>query len=96
MTIKGPDNESTELKTMKLMRDSEGKEPRTKKSGLHHSLTIDARFGSEMQRTVAIRLLDQFLAAWKEASESHHKKNSIRIIRGNETTSPSANERQGR
>jgi hypothetical protein len=45
-------------------------------------VTIDATFGSEMQCTVAIRLLDQFLAAWKEATESHHKKNSIRIIQG--------------
>jgi len=86
----------TRNRNNKLMQDSKKKTPRTKKSGLRHSVTIDARFGSEMQRTVAIRLLDLFLAAWKEAAESHHKKNSIRIIRENESASPAANERQGR
>jgi len=68
---------------MKPMQDSERKnKPVAKKSGLRRSVTIDARFGSEMQSTVAMRLLDQILVAWKEAAESHHKKNSIRIIPG--------------
>ena len=82
--------------TTKITRDSERKKPTTEKSGMHHSVTIDARFGSEIQRIVAMRLLDQFLAAWKEATESHHKKNSIRIIQGSESASPPANARQTR
>ena len=72
---------------MKPLKDSKSKRPTAKKSVLRHSVTIDAMFGSEMQRTVAMRLLDQFLAAWKEAAESHHKKNSIRIIQGSESAS---------
>ena len=81
---------------MKLTRDTKGKEPKTKQSGLYRSVTIDARFGSEMQCVVAMRLLDQFLAAWKEAAESHHKKNLVKIIQENRSASPSANERQAR
>jgi hypothetical protein len=77
---------------MKLMQDSGRKKQGTKKSALHYSVTIDAKFGSDMQRTVAVRLLDQFLAVWKEAAESRHKKNSIRIIQGNESGSLPAND----
>jgi len=72
---------------MKRMQDSERKRSSAKKSGLHYSVAIDAMFGSEMQRTVAMRLLDQFLTAWKEAVESHHKKNSIKIIQGSQSAS---------
>jgi hypothetical protein len=79
---------------MKPKQHSERKKPTAKKAGSRHSVTIEARFGSEMQHTVAVRLLDQFLAAWKEATESHHKKNSIRIIRGSESVSGSATVRQ--
>jgi hypothetical protein len=79
---------------MKAMQDAGRKKPTAKKSGLRLSVTIDARFGSEMQRTVAMRLLDQFLAAWKEAAESHHKKNSIRIIQGSESASRPTTVRQ--
>ena len=79
---------------MKPMQDSKRKRLTAKRSGLRHSVTIDARFGSEMQGTVAMRLLDQFLAVWKEAAESHHKKNSIRIIQGSESASRLATVRQ--
>jgi hypothetical protein len=78
---------------MKTMQDSDRKGPTAKKS-LRRSVTIDASFGSEMQRTVAMRLLDQFLVAWKEAAESHHKNNSIRIIQENESASRSATTRR--
>jgi hypothetical protein len=67
---------------MKLMQHSGRKKQRTKKSALHYSVTIDAKFGSEIQRTVALRLLDQFLAVWKEDAESRHRNNSISIIQG--------------
>jgi hypothetical protein len=63
------------------MQDSKLARPATKRSALRHSVTIDATFGSEMQRDVALRLLDQLLASWKEMAESHHKKNVIKIIR---------------
>ena len=79
---------------MKPMRHSGRKAPTAKKSDLRQSVTIDARFGSELQRTVAMRLLDQFLAAWKEAAESRHKKNSIRIIQESESVSRPATVRQ--
>lgn len=79
---------------MKPMHDSKRKRPTANQSRLRHSVTIDARFGSEMQRTVAMRLLDQFLAAWKEAAESHHRKNSIRIIQGSESAPRPATVRQ--
>jgi hypothetical protein len=36
---------------MKLMQDSERTGPIRKKSDLRHSVTIDARFGSEIQGT---------------------------------------------
>ncbi len=57
---------------MKPVRDSERNKPRAKKGGLRLSVTIDARFGSEMQRTVAMRPLDQFLIAWKEEFNQDH------------------------
>jgi hypothetical protein len=69
---------------MKPMQHSGRKPPTAKKSDLRQSVMIEASFGSEIQCTVAMRLLDQFLAAWKEATESHHKKNSIRIIQERE------------
>ncbi len=67
---------------MKLRRDSEQTKPPTKKRDWYYSVTIDARFASEIQYTVAKRVLDQFLTTWKEEAESRHKKNSIAIIPG--------------
>jgi hypothetical protein len=79
--------------TMKLMQDSEPSGPIKKKSDLRHSVTIDARFGSDLQCTVAMRLLDQFLATWKEDAESRHKKASIRIIHGTKPELPARKHR---
>lgn len=82
MTNEAEDGESTgEQATMKLMQDSERTGPIKKKSDLRHSVTIDARFGSDIQRTVAMRVLDQFIATWKDEAESRHKKTSVRISR---------------
>ena len=78
---------------MKLMQNSERTGPIKKKSDLRHSVTIDARFGSDIQCTVAMRLLHQFLATWKEDTESRHKKNSIRIIHGTEPALPARKHR---
>ena len=78
---------------MKLTQDSGRKKQRTKKSSLQHFVTIDAKFGSEIQSTVAVRLLDQFLAVWKEAAESRHKMNSITIIQETMQQSPPSQSR---
>jgi hypothetical protein len=50
-------------------------------SGLSYSVRIDARFGSEFQRSVAIKNLNGLLAAWKSLALSQHKKNAITVIR---------------
>jgi hypothetical protein len=42
---------------------------------------IEARFGSQFQRTVAIRNLNKVLATWKALVEEQHKKNAITVIR---------------
>ena len=42
------------------------------RSGLRQVVTKEARFGSDFQRTVAMRLRDEFLASWKETVESDH------------------------
>jgi hypothetical protein len=62
-----------------------------KKRDFQYSVTIDATFGSEIQHTVGMRLLDQFLATWKDEAESRHKKNSITIIQGSEFASVALN-----
>jgi hypothetical protein len=94
MTNEAEDGESTgEQATMKLMHDSERTGPIKKKSDLRHFVTIDARFGSDIQCTVAMRLLDQFLATWKEDAESRHKNNSIRIVHGTESALPTRKHR---
>jgi len=50
-------------------------------SGLSYSVRIDATFGSQFQRSVAIKNLNGLLAAWKEVVEAQHKKNAIAVIR---------------
>jgi hypothetical protein len=50
-------------------------------------LTIQATFGSDIQRDVAIKVLDQFLEAWKENVESAHKMNKVTISRSDDCTS---------
>jgi hypothetical protein len=43
------------------------------------SVRIEATFGSQFQRTVAIRNLNRVLAAWKAVVEAQHKKNVITV-----------------
>ena len=50
-------------------------------NGLSYSVRIDATFGSKFQRTVAIKNLNELLAAWKELVEAKHTKNAVRVIR---------------
>ena len=49
-------------------------------NGLSYSVRIDATFGSEFQRSVAIKNLKGLLAAWKALVEARHKKNAITIV----------------
>jgi hypothetical protein len=44
-----------------------------------YSVRIEATFGSQFQRTVAIRNLNRMPAAWKELVEARHKKNAITV-----------------
>jgi hypothetical protein len=46
---------------------------------LHATVTIDVTFGSDIQRDVSLRVLNHFLAAWKDNVESAHKRNSVTI-----------------
>jgi hypothetical protein len=41
----------------------------------------EATFGSQFQRSVAIKNLNGLLAAWKSLVLSQHKKNAITVIR---------------
>jgi hypothetical protein len=60
-------------------------------NGLSYSVRIEAKFGSQFQRTVAIRNLNKLLAAWKALVEAQHKKNAITVTRSRESaaTTPS-------
>jgi hypothetical protein len=48
--------------------------------GLSYSLQIDTTFGSDFQRTVAVRNLNRLLEMWKSAVETRHRKNAITVI----------------
>ena len=50
-------------------------------NGLSYAVRIDAAFGSQFQRTVAIKNLNKLLATWKALVEEQHKKNTITVIR---------------
>ena len=49
------------------------------KDELSRTITIEATFGSEIQRDVAMRVLRQFLSAWRENVESAHKEKKVAI-----------------
>ncbi len=51
------------------------------RNGLSYSVRIEAAFGSQFQRTVAIKNLNKMLAAWKALVEAQHKKNAITVTR---------------
>jgi hypothetical protein len=56
-------------------------QPGRTENGLSDAVRIEATFGSQFQRTVAIRNLNGMLAAWKELVEAQHKKNAVTVIR---------------
>jgi len=53
--------------------------PDQAKPMLHVSITIEATFGSEIQRDVSVKVLKEFLEAWTQNVESSHKKNKVTI-----------------
>lgn len=69
-------------RTMKRMKDSKTTESRPKRNDLRRFITVDATFGSEFQRTVAMRALREFMGSWKDVVESRHQRNTINIAYG--------------
>jgi hypothetical protein len=50
-------------------------------NGLSYCVRIEATFGTEFQRTVAIKNLNELLAAWKQLVEAKHNKNAVIVSR---------------
>ena len=48
---------------------------------LSSSVRIEATFGSQFQRSVAIKNLNAALATWEELVEAKHKRNAVAVIR---------------
>ena len=46
---------------------------------LHHVVKVDASFGSDIQRAVALRSFRRMLTLWKETVEASHMKNKVII-----------------
>jgi len=62
-----------------LRQDDTMPTPDQAKPMLHVSITIEATFGSEIQRDVSVKVLKQFLEVWTQNVESSHKKNKVGI-----------------
>lgn len=45
----------------------------------HVSISIDAIFGSEIQRDVSMKVLSQFLQAWTANVNAAHQKNKVTV-----------------
>jgi hypothetical protein len=43
---------------------------------------VDAAFGSDIQRDVALRTLSRMLMVWKETVEGSHKDNKVTLSEG--------------
>jgi hypothetical protein len=69
---------------MEAMQKTKPADATSTENGLSYSVRIEARFGSQFQRTVAIRNLNKLLAAWKALVEEQHKKNVITLSRSRE------------
>ena len=52
---------------------------RTGNTTLQHVITVDASFGGDIQRDVALRTFRHMLMVWKETVETSHKKNKVTI-----------------
>jgi hypothetical protein len=66
---------------MEAMQKRKSADALSSENGLSYSVRIEARFGSQFQRSVAIKNLNKLLATWKAVVEEQHKKNAITAIR---------------
>jgi hypothetical protein len=66
---------------MEAMQKTKPADAISTENGLSYSVRIEATFGSQFQRTVAIRNLNKLLATWKALVEEQHKKNAVTVIR---------------
>ena len=53
--------------------------PGSADSMLSATVTIEATFGSQIQRDVSVKVLREFLDAWKQNVESIHNRNRVII-----------------
>ena len=51
---------------------------------INRLMIIEAVFGNDIQHDVSMKVLTQFLEAWKQNVEAAHKKNKISINYGRE------------
>lgn len=59
--------------------------PRSSKPSLIRHVHIEAKFGSDIQHDVSMKVLQEFLEAWKMNVESAHKSNEITVEYGRES-----------
>jgi hypothetical protein len=67
-------------RTMKAKGKAPDSERLRGNHSLRYSVTIEATFGSALQRDVGRKALDKLLASWKDIVEAHHKKNRVKVI----------------
>jgi hypothetical protein len=66
---------------MEPMQKTKPADAISSENGLSYSVRIEARFGSQFQRSVAIKNLNKLLTTWKTLVEEKYKKNAITVIR---------------
>ena len=81
MTVNQRWHASSNHERMVPMQKTKRSDAISAENGLSYSVRIEATFGSQFQRTVAIRNLNKLLAAWKSLVEAQHKKNANTVIR---------------
>ncbi len=72
---------SSNREKMEPMQKTKHADAISAENGLSYCVRIEATFGTQFQRTVAIKNLNGLLAAWKELVETKHNKNAITVIR---------------
>jgi hypothetical protein len=68
--------------TMKPMQKRKRADTIADENGLSYSVRIDATFGTQFQRSVAVKNLNGLLTAWKELVGAKHKNNAVSVIVG--------------
>jgi hypothetical protein len=57
---------------------------------LIHRVIVEAKFGSAHQRDVAMRVIREYLEAWKVSVEERHRKNEVIIAEHELSSGPVA------